>query len=134
MLKLFLILLFLHLFADFTLQGLFGPLKQKDWWLKEFQKGSTWTTYEGLVRFYGKDYRVANAGHALFWTLITFAPLWLWCESAWWIVGIVGLNAIFHYVVDDLKANAHRINLIHDQLLHLVQIAVTFFIWKGWAI
>jgi hypothetical protein len=39
----------------------------------------------------------------------------------WAIVG----NTIIHAIVDDLKANRNKLNLIQDQLLHLAQIVIT---------
>ena len=38
----------------------------------------------------------------------------------------IAVNTLVHAVVDDLKANRMKINLIADQLLHLSQILVTF--------
>ena len=36
------------------------------------------------------------------------------------------LNLFMHAIVDDLKANDRVINLCIDQLLHILQIAVTY--------
>jgi len=129
MLKIVLLIIGLHIFADFTLQGLFGNLKQKDYWIKLFKEGSTWISYEGLVRKYGKDYRVALFCHALYWTLITFSPIIYFSQSDWFIISLVCLNTAIHYVTDDHKANVHTINLIHDQIIHFTQIALTVTIW-----
>ena len=38
------------------------------------------------------------------------------------------VNIMIHSVVDDLKANRKKINLIEDQFIHLVQITVTWFL------
>ena len=45
-------------------------------------------------------------------TLITFITIWLFGYT------------VLHYVIDDAKANKMQINLIVDQLLHLLQILV----------
>ena len=37
-------------------------------------------------------------------------------------------NLVIHMVVDDLKANRKKINLIQDQSIHMVQILAT---WCG---
>ena len=56
------------------------------------------------------------------------SPNWLTIEQQWkshilpW--AIVG-NTIIHAIVDDLKANKKRLNLVQDQLLHLAQIVIT---------
>ena len=41
-------------------------------------------------------------------------------------ISIFLFNMIFHAVVDDMKANRHEINLIQDQILHLIQIGLTW--------
>lgn len=38
---------------------------------------------------------------------------------------VFAVNTILHGFVDDLKANQKKINLIADQSVHLLQIAVT---------
>ena len=38
------------------------------------------------------------------------------------------INWAVHCVVDDCKANKKKINLIQDQLIHIVQIIVTWII------
>lgn len=128
--KLILLVILLHLFADYTLQGCLANLKTKDWWLDLFKKGSSWVSYEGLVRKYGNDYRAGLFCHSLYWTLVTFAPIIYLSESDRFIATTVVLNTAVHYVVDDQKANAHTINLIQDQLIHLVQIAATIVAWR----
>ena len=39
------------------------------------------------------------------------------------------LNVIIHGVIDDTKANKFKINLITDQMIHLVQIIVTWILF-----
>lgn len=132
MIKVVLLIIGLHIFADFTLQGILADLKQKDYWVKLFKDGSTWISYEGLIRKYGNDYKVALLCHSIYWTLITFAPIIYLSSSDWFIVSLVSLNTLVHYVVDDQKANAHTINLIHDQIAHIAQISITIATWALW--
>lgn len=33
-------------------------------------------------------------------------------------------------IIDDLKANKQKINLVIDQTVHLIQLAMTWLIWK----
>ena len=40
----------------------------------------------------------------------------------------ISFYLVFHYIIDDLKANRHKISLTMDQLLHLGQIILTFII------
>lgn len=127
--------LVLHVIADFTLQTLGNPslvgMKQKSWWTNlldratdDIQFGSETAKRafrDGLERKYGTDYKVALACHSITWSAITFLPL---CTVPGWSA-IVAANAGIHYLVDDLKANLHRINLIEDQVLHVLQIDLT---------
>jgi hypothetical protein len=108
-----------HLVADYTLQGWLADGKQKSWWEETIIK-----KYGHLVDMakYKYDYIAALVCHALYWSIFICAPFY---ASSWFIVAVI-LNTIVHAIVDDLKANRHKINLIQDQLLHLVQILLTF--------
>jgi hypothetical protein len=72
---------------------------------------------------YRFDYIAALVCHALYWSIFICAPFY---ASDWFLDAIV-LNTVVHAIVDDLKANRRKINLIQDQILHLVQIMATFF-------
>lgn len=117
--KLILIMLLLHFFSDFTLQGLLIELKQKKWWEEMLPK-------YGLKDLgkYRYDYIAGITCHSLYWALITFLPLISY--EVW--PGIVITQAIAHGIIDDLKANRGKLNLIEDQLLHLAQIVITWLI------
>ena len=120
----------LHVFADFTLQGLFGNLKSKFWWM------DACNNLKGIVSkkvVYSKCKRDFMAGlliHSAYWALITFFPIWYFCESDVKMLAVLVPNVAIHYFVDDLKANKLKINLIEDQLIHLGQIIVTFAAWR----
>jgi len=43
-----------------------------------------------------------------------------------WMVYFIPANTLIHAIVDDLKANKHKINLIQDQTIHFMQILLTF--------
>jgi len=49
----------------------------------------------------------------------------------WWLIPI---NCCIHFVVDDLKANRFKINLIIDQTIHFIQIILTFLTCYVWLI
>lgn len=106
-----------HLVSDYTLQGWLADGKQKSWWDKAFG-GKTPTKY----RF---DFVAALLCHALYWSIFICAPFY---ASRFFIVAIL-VNAVVHAVIDDLKANRQKINLIVDQCLHLVQILVTLVLF-----
>ena len=105
-----------HLVADYTLQGWLADGKQKSWW-KKICGGA-------IPDKYKYDYIAALYCHALYWSIFVCAPFY---TSSNLLPAII-LNTAVHAIVDDLKANQKRINLIQDQLIHLVQILITFAI------
>ena len=115
MFKIFLLCLGLHFFADYTLQGCLAQLKCKSWWQKNYPE-----------ELYKNDWFCALYCHAVYWTLVTFAPIiYLWAFSGVALAILLVTNVFFHAAVDDLKANHRRISLLSDQFLHLLQIGVS---------
>lgn len=138
------IMLVLHIFADFTLQGIMAQMKQYDWWkkkvLKEYQIDVDTTIYRN-------DYKAALICHSFEWafciTLPIMVSIWSTCTDFSWsnisagimFIWILILNTCFHYYVDDTKANDKKCNLIIDQALHAIQIFITWLLWTavfGW--
>ena len=105
-----------HLVADYTLQGWLADGKQESWWKKVCGK-------DEIPEKYRYDYIAALVCHALYWSIFVCAPFYASPE----FLGMILLNTVVHAIIDDLKANLMKINLIQDQLLHLGQILVTFF-------
>lgn len=103
-----------HLVADYTLQGWLADGKQKSWWTK-ICGGETPDKYK-------YDYIAALVCHSLYWSIFVCFPFY---ASSHFLLAIT-LNTAVHAFVDDLKANQKRINLIQDQLIHIVQILLTF--------
>ena len=102
-----------HLVADYTLQGWLADGKQLSWW-KKVCGGEVPDKYKN-------DYKAALFCHSLYWSIFICAPFF---ASSWFLVA-VALNTVAHAIIDDLKANRYKINLIQDQLLHLGQILLT---------
>lgn len=133
--KVLLLSLGLHILADFTLQGLFGDLKSRTWWGRMFDQLHLDNARRSLYRY---DYLCALLIHALYWSLITFAPLiWFSDLSEQAVVLLVADNTVVHALVDHSKANTGAINLWIDQAFHFMQIGATFGILKvlevaGW--
>lgn len=129
--KLFILLIALHLLADFNLQvqGGMDKFKCRDWWIEQTSK-PVWGSSAEQFRKYRFDYHAGMFCHALMWSIVTFAPL-LWMAPGWWSVLLILVpNIAVHHVVDHLKANRYRLNLVQDQLIHLAQIVVTFAAWN----
>lgn len=115
-----LLMIFAHIVDDYYLQGILANLKQKKWWQEHYPDEK-----------YKNDFCMALIIHALSWAIMITLPILL--ASAWnphWIVYLMlGVNLIVHSIVDDLKANKRRINLIVDQSIHIIQIIVTWGVW-----
>lgn len=118
----FLISVLLHLIDDFVLQiACFNKLKQKQWWIKECKKENiNFTPYKN-------DYKVALFLHGLEWSIMISLPIIIMgnCNDILLSI-IVVVNAIIHAIIDHVKANLFKINLVIDQALHFLQIAFLY--------
>ncbi len=112
------VMIFAHIVDDYYLQGILASLKQKSWW--ENQK-----SYKPMYKY---DYIVALIMHAFSWSFMISLPILYFGFTKWIAVAII-LNTIIHGIVDDLKANKHKINLIVDQSIHIVQIIITWILF-----
>lgn len=123
MIKILLLMVFCHLIDDFVLQDKFTYLKQKSWWEKTCRD-------EGLsIEKYGKDYVMALFEHSLEWSIAIILPIIFILDVPGWILLCsVVINTIIHYIVDNAKANQLRLNLIQDQLIHFIQIIISWLI------
>ena len=111
------VMIFAHIVDDYYLQGILASLKQKSWW--ENQKN-----YKPMCKY---DYIVALIMHAFSWSFMVSLPI-LYIGFTKWIAIAIILNTIIHGIVDDLKANKGKINLIVDQSIHIVQIIITWIL------
>lgn len=120
--KAFIILtmIFCHIIDDYRLQGILASMKQKLWWTKQ----------EQYTDKYKYDYIVALIMHSFSWSFMIMLPIAFVCKFQIGIlfVAVFMLNAIVHGIVDDLKANKFKINLIQDQVIHVMQIIITAMI------
>lgn len=115
-----LLMVFFHIIDDYRLQGILASMKQKSWWLEHAPH-----------QLYRYDYIMALIMHSLSWSFMIMLPIALASnfDVGLKFVFIFMINAILHGTVDDLKANKKKINLITDQSIHLLQIAVTAIIF-----
>lgn len=121
MIKILILMIFCHIIDDFVLQDKFTYLKQKSWWIKACKD-------DGLpLDKYKNDYKMALFEHSLEWSIAIILPIIFLCNASGWILLLsVIINTIIHYIVDNAKANQLRLNLIQDQLVHFIQIIVTW--------
>ena len=114
-------MIFLHIVDDFKLQqGLLANLKQKNWWRNHQE-------YKDVYKY---DYIPALALHAFSWSFMVMLPIAvaLHFDLGYWFIAYL-CNMIIHAIVDDLKANKLKINLVEDQLVHIFQILITWLIF-----
>jgi len=116
----FLLMIFLHIVDDFYLQGILAQLKQRQWWIDNEP-----------FKLYRYDYIVALIVHSFSWAFMIMLPIAIYQNFNIKMVFIVAviINALIHAITDNAKANKRIINLCVDQLIHLVQIMVTFLIF-----
>lgn len=112
------LMIFAHIVDDYYLQGILASMKQKAWW----QENAS----DAMYRF---DYIIALTAHSFSWAFMIMFPIVIAYNfginpHVYCIVSLI--NMVVHAIVDDLKANKKKINLIIDQSIHLVQILVTW--------
>ncbi len=115
---LLLIMLFMHIVDDYYLQGVLSKLKRKD----------NWKLSEKQCRF---DYIPALLCHAFSWTFMIMLPILIMfnfkINFVFYLVFIS--NFIIHAIVDDMKTNKKKINLVIDQSIHVLQVIITWIIF-----
>lgn len=113
-------MIFLHIVDDFKMQGILAQFKSRDWWRKN--------SPEPLYRW---DWLISLFCHSFSWAFCIMLPIMVWFgfRVPEWFVCVFVINLVIHCIIDHLKANAKKINLVADQLCHFVQIAFTFTVF-----
>ena len=101
-----------HFVDDYVLQGVMAKMKQKKWWEENAPDEK-----------YQYDYLIALSCHAMMWSISIMIPTMISGNFIWWLIPI---NCLIHTLVDHLKANMYKINLVTDQFIHIGQIVLTF--------
>lgn len=108
-----------HIIDDYYLQGWLASAKTKNWWKKNAPD-----------ELYSKDYIMALFCHSLSWSIMIFLPILIYSLynqiDLNWFYLVIPINLTIHAIVDDLKANKFKINLIVDQSIHFIQIIITW--------
>lgn len=120
--KLFILfcMLFFHIVDDYYLQGWLASAKQKSWW-----------EVNASDKLYKYDYKMALFMHSFSWSFMIMFPLTVYTiiVGGTWYPALYIVNLIIHFIVDDLKANKKKINLIQDQCIHMIQILGTWILY-----
>ena len=113
-------ILFCHIIDDFYLQGILASMKQKIWWRKQEQ-------YKEKYKY---DYIIALIIHSFSWVFMIMLPIAIYLKfNLSWLYLAYPINLIIHAIVDDLKANKLKINLVTDQSIHILQIIIIWIIF-----
>ena len=110
-------MLYMHIIDDYKIQGILASMKQKDWWKKNAPD-----------EIYQNDYLMALYEHAFCWTVSINIPILVYSLLCNVHINRVQFILTFfcmwmiHAIVDNLKANDHFINLITDQIIHILQV------------
>ena len=121
--KILLLMILFHVIDDFHLQDILANMKQKEWWRKQ----------EGYKSMYRNDYKMALLIHSISWSIMILIPAMIFYNlPGLLLLTAFIINAVIHYHIDDLKANKHKINLMVDQTVHLLQIITTWIIVWQW--
>lgn len=115
--------LFLHVMADFRWQGIMAEMKSQDWWKKQ----------KGYYDKYKNDYIPPLFWHSFHWSCCILLPYLVISQLMHYALGtvmpslLVALvaNTLVHMFIDHQKANCKSINLVQDQLLHILQMLLT---------
>ena len=117
---LLLLMLFCHIVDDYYLQGWLASAKQKTWWEDNAPQ-----------KLYKYDYLWALLMHSFSWSFMIMLPIFI--VSNFTVTGtmlaVFLWNVFIHGFIDNLKANEFKINLWHDQLIHMCQIGVTWMLY-----
>lgn len=114
------LMLFLHLIDDYKLQGILADFKQKRWWEKHTPD-----------KKYKDDYLVALFEHSFMNSVMIHIPIYLFiCKDMSVIIYTLALATIVHAFTDHLKANELKINLLQDQLIHIITIVILYIGYK----
>lgn len=123
---LLLAMIFLHIVDDYYLQGWLASAKQKSYWEQNAPD-----------ELYKHDYIMALFMHSFSWAFMIMVVPSVYTlinttntNNASLVIALFFLiNLCIHMVVDNLKANLKKINLVQDQLCHLVQILITWIVF-----
>ena len=116
-------MIFCHIVDDYYLQGILASMKQRKWWKENAPE-----------KLYKHDYIAALFMHSFSWAFVVMLiPAYYALTSKYasgdgfeiissQIIVAFIINLVIHAVTDHAKANLHKINLIQDQLIHMMQI------------
>ena len=115
----FIFMLFAHCIGDYILQKDFiSKAKRKSFWLNIKDEKVDTFAYLSIL-----------CVHAFIWSFCIHLPLILFLPQSNIIVVSIFINFLIHGIIDDLKANRNKISMTIDQLIHVLQIVITYILF-----
>ena len=113
----FLLMIFCHIVDDYYLQGWLASAKQKKYWEENAPD-----------KMYKHDYIWALIMHSFSWAFMIMLPVAFFMNFNinFEFTMLFVWNVFLHSITDNEKANRKKINLIQDQMVHILQIIATF--------
>lgn len=111
-LELFTWMIFCHFIFDCYFQTN-KTMKNKQWWKKRHDKS---------MKQY--NYLIGLMIHSFVWSFGILLPFTFVNKELNYVLLI--MNTLIHAIVDNLKTNEKRLSSVQDQILHIVQIIITF--------
>lgn len=113
----FLLMIFCHIVDDYYLQGWLASAKQKKYWEENAPD-----------KMYKHDYIWALIMHSFSWAFMIMLPVAFFMNFNinFEFVMMFVWNVFLHAITDNAKANKKKINLMQDQMVHILQIIATF--------
>lgn len=121
-------MVFIHIMLDFHQGETIATMKTKKWWLEH-------PDYKDKYKY---DYIVVLLVHGLSWAFAIDIPIFVYMYKRpilynnnllFILLTFIIFNGLGHAFIDHLKANLMFINLITDQILHLIQILIIWGIF-----
>ena len=74
---------------------------------------------------------MALCEHAFSWTFMIMLPIFI--VRGFHVTLSLGIvffiNWLIHSITDNAKANLNKINLVQDQIIHIIQVCITFVLF-----
>lgn len=114
------VMVLMHITADFVLQGIMADLKQKK-------------VCASYGPEYAHDWAIVLFMHSFMWAFMIMLP---WAYMVGFnidsiFVTVLFLNTMAHMVIDHAKCNMLKINMTMDQCLHIFQIIITMQVFMA---
>lgn len=116
---------FMHFLTDYYIQSKANQnIKDKKWWKKRHPNNKR----KVLI-----SYIFGLIVHSFVWSFSVIFPFYY--KTGIMPYGLIAVNILLHVIIDDCKTNKKCISSITDQVLHSVQIILTFLLlcfiyWK----